>query len=250
MSSFKRMQAFTDAERHFSDFKKIDSNDSNVLLKRRIDTHRSLSDMEPDIILIYAVRHPFDTLTSYHPAFPHRRFYVSEKRWRSEYAALKELRAKQPARTITYVRYCDLVTSPDEVQRQLAKSLRLEIDHPFSQTGVKFSTSSIRKYEENAKLQSYLWLLPHGLREELKQFCDEFGYELPVGYVRPPSIIGDAIRRILVPIKARKWPIALRVGLSPIVKTFKQGLRPARRLLSRLLRRSSREGTGAHPPER
>jgi hypothetical protein len=255
MPSFKDMHALMGAEKHFSYFSKMDATDGNVLLKRDFNSYVTLPVMAPDINLIYAIRHPFDTLTSYHPAFPHRRFYVSEKRWRGEYAALKELRVRQPARTITYVRYCDLVTSPDAVQRYLSTSLDLEIRYRFSESGVRFSASSIKKYENDRELERYLWLLPHGLRQEIKEFCDEFGYELPPGYVRSPTLIGDGIRRVIVPIRARKWPMALRVAPTLMAQTLKaQTLkllpRQARRSLSRILRRPNRVGTGVHHPEK
>ena len=242
MPSFKDMNALTDAERHFSYFSEMSAIDGNVLLKRDLETYLTLPEMAPDINLIYAIRHPFDTLTSYHARYPHRRFYVSEQRWRGEYAALKELRVRQPKRTITYVRYCDLVTSPDAVQRYLATSLGLEIHYPFSELGTQFLTSSIKKYENDRELERYLWLLPHGLRQEIKEFCDEFGYELPPGYVRSPSLMGDSIRTFIVAIRARKWAVVLRMA---IARTLKH-LRQAQRSLSRLLRRPNRVGTGAH----
>jgi hypothetical protein len=249
MPSFKDMNALTCAERHFSYFSQMDVTHGNVLLKRTFDSYLSLPDMAPDINLIYTVRHPFDTFTSYHPKFPHRRFYVSERRWRGEYAALKELRVKQPARTITYVRYCDLVTSPDAVQRYLATNLDLQIHYSFSESGIRFSTSSIKKYENDRELERYLWLLPHGLRQTIKEFCDEFGYELPPGYVRSPSLIGDSIRRIIVPIRARKWPMVLRVAPTLMARTLKHP-HQARQSLSRLLRRPNRVKTAAHRPEK
>ena len=245
MPSFKNLYALTGVERHFSHFWKMEATDSNVLLKRDADTYLTLPDIAPDINLIYAIRHPFDTLTSYHPEFPHRKFYVSEHRWRREYAALRQLRLRQPARTITYVRYCDLVTSPDSLQKYLATSLDLEIRCPFSLSGVVLSTNSIKKYENDRELERYLWLLPHGLRQELKEFCDEFGYELPSGYVRAPSLIGDGFRRIIVPIRARKWPMTARVAPRLIARSLKHP-RQALRELSRLLRRPSRVGTGVH----
>ena len=127
MPSFKEMHTLK-KEANFDYFAQMDLNVANLLLKRDRKGHLTLPDLPADINLIYSVRHPFDTLTSHHPKFPHRRFYVSEKRWRTEYAALRELRARHPERTITYVRYCDLVTSPDAVQRHLANKLGLEIE--------------------------------------------------------------------------------------------------------------------------
>jgi hypothetical protein len=210
MSSFKDTHAVTGEETHFSDFSKVEATAANLVLKRQRDTHLTLPDLSPEINLIYAVRHPFDTLTSHHPDFPHRKYYVSERRWKDEYAALKRLRAKQPTRVIHYVRYCDLVTSPDAVQRNLANSLHLEINCPFSESGVLFSTSSIGKYQQDRRLERYLWLLPNDLRQEMKQFCDEFGYELPLGYVQPASLPTDTARRLGVLLLSRNWLIESR----------------------------------------
>ena len=239
MSSFKDTFALTSEERHFSDLFNVESTAANLVLKRQRDTHLTLPDLPPEITLICAVRHPFDTLTSYHPDFPHRRFYVSEWRWRNEYAALKRLRANQPTRVIHYVRYCDL--SPDAVQRSLATGLQLEINHPFSESGVRFSVSSIGKYRRDARLKRYLWLLPSDLRQEISQFCDELGYQLPLGYVQPAWLLTDTARRISVLLLSRHWPIVLQRPLQPL-------LRGARQLRSQLLLRLRRAGRGVRPP--
>jgi hypothetical protein len=246
MPSFKEMHTLK-KEANFDYFAQMDLNVANLLLKRDRKGHLTLPDLPADINLIYSVRHPFDTLTSHHPKFPHRRFYVSEKRWRTEYAALRELRARHPERTITYVRYCDLVTSPDAVQRHLANKLGLEIESLFSQSNITFSTRSIKKHENDPDLERYLWLLPHGLRQELEEFCDEFGYELPDGYVQPSSFIGDSMRRVVVPIRARIWSVVLLTAGSRIARKFKPLLRQPRRSLSRILPRPNRAGTGAPP---
>jgi hypothetical protein len=210
MSSFKDTHVLTGEERHFSDFSKVGSTAANLALKRQRDTHLTLPDLPSEIELIYAVRHPFDTLTSYHPDYPHRRFYVSERRWKDEYVALKRLRSKQPGRVIHYVRYCDLVTSPDAVQRSLANGLQLEINYPFSDSGVRFFTSSIAKYKRDRRLERYLWLLPNGLRQEMKEFCDEFGYELPLRYVQAVWLPSDAARRLGILLLSRNWLIKFK----------------------------------------
>src|SRR3990167_10618248 len=93
----------------------------------RSDTHLSLHEIPSDIALIYSIRDPLDTLTSHHPDFPDRKFYVSMERWAAELAALRKLRASQPFRKITYVRYCDLVRESDIVQQRIATDLGLEI---------------------------------------------------------------------------------------------------------------------------
>jgi Sulfotransferase domain len=212
MSSFKDTHAMTSKEGHFSDFSKVESTAANLVLKREADTHLTLPDLPAEISLIYAVRHPFDTLTSHHPTFlPHRRFHVSERRWKDEFDALKRLRAKQPMRVIHYVRYCDLVTSPDSIQKSLATNLRLEINYPFSQAGVDFFPSSIGKYRRDRSLERYLWLLPQELRQEIKKFCEEFGYELPSGYVKPAWRPADTARRLIILLSSRNWLIEFKL---------------------------------------
>ena len=253
MSSFRDAHAVTAEERHFSDFSAVESTAANLVLKRQSDTHLTLTDLPPEVDLIYAVRHPFDTLTSHHPTYPHRRYYVSERRWTDEYAALKRLRAKQPARTIHYVRYCDLVGSPDAVQRNLAMSLHLEINHPFSESGIHFLTSSVGKYQRDRRLERYLWLLPNDLRQKMKQFCDEFDYELPLGYVQPAWLPADTARRLGVLLLSRNWLIeSKRVSLlfAPnwLIELMRPPLQGARKLRSHFLLRPRRAGTGVRPP--
>ena len=275
MSSFKDTYALTGEERHFSYFSNVESAAANLVLKRQSDTHLTLPDLPSETTLIYAVRHPFDTLTSHHPDFlPHRRFHVSGRRWKAEYAALKRLRAKQPTRVIHYVRYCDLVTSPDAVQRTLATTLHLEIDCLFSKSGVHFFTLSIGKHRRDQRLESYLWLLPNELRQEIKQFCDEFGYELPVGYVQPAWRSVDTARRLSLLRWSRNWLVEFKLlvrnglivskqlvlllarnGLSDskrlvlllapnwLIEFMRPFLRGARKLRSRLLPRLRRGGT-------
>jgi len=250
--SFKNTHAPKGKERRVEHFKKLDSTARNVVLKRQIHSHKTLADLPADVDLIYCVRHPFDTLTSHHPAFPHRRFYVSEERWRAEYAALKRLQAKQPDRKIYYVRYCDLVRSPDEVQKGLADSLELEIERPFSKCGVAISTRSVDKFRHDSRLERYLWQLPHAWRAEIKAFCDEFGFELPIGYVRPASPFGDGLRRAVVAFKALSWPKILYAFRTPTARRLRRPIRravqPVLLPISRILPRRRKAETHDPPP--
>jgi hypothetical protein len=264
MPSFKDTHALTGEEHHFGYFSNVQTTAANLVLKREANIHQKLANLPPEIQLIYLIRHPFDTLTSHHPNYlPHRRFHVSERRWRDEYAGLKRLRAKQPGRVIRYVRYCDLVRSPDVVQRSLATSLDLEINRPFSEAGVNFFASSIGKYRTDHKLQRYLWLLPNALRQEIKEFCEEFGYELPVGYVQRPWLPADITRRLWLLLRSRNWLTAARLSARDRVTEFKRFvlrwapnwfieavrpvLRRVRRWRSQLLLRLRKAGTGARP---
>jgi hypothetical protein len=172
------------SERHYDHFGLLDRPEKNIVLKRTRDTHVSLHEIPSDIALIYSIRDPLDTLTSHHPHFPDRKFYVSTERWSAELAALRKLRARQPSRTITYVRYCDLVRDSDLVQQRIASDLGLEIIWRFSQ-GKRILDKSLGKYYRDADARMYLDSLPAPFRRELKEYCDEFGYELPDEYVTP-----------------------------------------------------------------
>lgn len=184
MSCFRDTYSFTQ-EKSFEYFEQINMPEQHIVLKRKHKSHEILHQLPTDIELIYSVRHPFDTLTSIHPDYPDRKYYVPEKRWRAEYAGLKALRAAQPARNILYVRYVDLVATPDSVQQQIADRFGLQIALRFSETNPKIFTSSLDKYKNHPEMKHYLWSLPNEFRHELKEFCDEFGFELPQDYLSP-----------------------------------------------------------------
>ena len=58
--------------------------------------------------LIYCVRHPFDVLTSTHPATKHiRKYHITYERWESEYNAFLALRKNQIQREIFILKYED-----------------------------------------------------------------------------------------------------------------------------------------------
>ena len=185
------------AERHFDYFSEIDSPERNVVLKRTRNSHQTLHALPENVGLIYSIRHPFDTLTSHHPRHPERNFYVSPKRWSAEYASLKAIQAEQPSRQIVYVRYCDLVGTPDSTQERIAEALGLEIGRTFSQSGIPISAKSVGKYRRDPAMQMYLNSLPHPFRLELKEYCGEFGYDLPEGYLTAGSAVAAEIEKIV-----------------------------------------------------
>lgn len=203
MNCFADVTTFS-GENDPDDFQKLNPSAAHVVLKRRRDSHRELPGLPPGIELIYMVRHPLEALTSKHPAH-HRRFYVSERRWRSEYDSLKALRAAQPERRILYIRYDDLVTTPDIVQARIANNLNLQIVLPFSSSGVPISTASLHRYKEEPYRRLYVRLLPNDFKVEMKEFCELFGFQLPYNFVGPSSRIADSLRRLAVWNMQKEW---------------------------------------------
>lgn len=156
--------------------------EATLVVKRTSECHRSLPTLPADIDLVYCVRHPYDCLTSTHPQTAHLRpYHVTRDRWLAEYEALRRLRKAQPGRRITFVRYEDLVTRPDDVQATLAEGLGLRAERSFSRnpSGIEITPASVEKWRDRPKLRRYLQELDAGWLGELSRFCGEFGYGPP-----------------------------------------------------------------------
>jgi hypothetical protein len=217
LPGFEDMHIPSGMEQPASILPQIEIPGKHAAVKRTAKCYRTLHQLPDDIGLIYSVRHPFDTLTSYNREKPFRKYYVWERRWRKEYAALKRLQAAQPKRKIVYVRYSDLVSDPDRVQREIGDTFGLAIKQPFSSMQ-PVHKRSMNKFETNPAYRRYLWLLPHDFRAEIAEFCREFGLDVPPGYVRPPSMIADFARRVVTRQMAKDWNYILR-GRTPPRRT-------------------------------
>ena len=157
----------------------LDVPEANKVVKRTHRCWECLHDLPLDRIIIYSVRHPFDVLTSVHPQTVRQRlFHITPERWTNEYEALNRLREEQPSRKICYVKYENLVTSPDGVQQQIAEHCGLAIDHRFTE---KLRLGSVRKWEHDPLRRWYISTLPRPVVKLARQFCNEFGYPFPYG---------------------------------------------------------------------
>ncbi|MBN9021457.1 MAG: hypothetical protein J0H08_05060, partial [Rhizobiales bacterium] len=191
----------------------------HVVVKRKSDSYLTLPRLAAEIGLIYCVRHPFDVLTSVHPEFPERRFYVSELRWRAEYAAYHMLKALQPRRRIFVLRYEDTVLAPDATQRRMAEHFGLEIAETFSgnAAGVPIRTTSLDKWRSDPVLRDYLDTFDRPFLRAIGAFCAEFGYPLPARYGRwfPAAIRTKPWRAVA---RARSAPRVSRLAGNPIIR--------------------------------
>lgn len=173
-----------DEEAPESQFEALDRPEKHVVIKRIHKSHLTLPLLAADIALVYAVRHPFDVLTSAHPHSPLRPYHVSGPRWRAEYAGYRLLRTLQPGRRISVVRYEDVVSGPDAVQARLAADLGLEIARRFSDNaaGVEIRNNSVEKWRRDPALCDYLDTFDVPFLQAIATFCREFGYTLPLRY--------------------------------------------------------------------
>ncbi|MBN9547969.1 MAG: sulfotransferase [Alphaproteobacteria bacterium] len=168
------------AEAKYVQLDLLDRPESNLVVKRPERNHAHLARLPAAIGLIYCVRHPFDVLTSSHPQTrAERRFHTTPQRWVLEYDALLRLRKAQPNRVIVYVRYEDMIARPDEIQERIARAFKLKPSIHFSEDIANpIRATSLRKWERNEEFRTYLHTLPPTFLARLKEFCDEFGYDM------------------------------------------------------------------------
>ncbi|SDA55010.1 sulfotransferase family protein [Mesorhizobium qingshengii] len=160
----------------------LDRPESNLVVKRDARSFAHLAKLPPSIGLIYCLRHPFDALTSSHPQTRNeRRFHVTPHRWLAEYDALIQLKKAQPYRQIFFVRYEDMIGSPDAMQERIAQSFGLTPRIRFSEDPDNpIRAASLRKWERNEEFRTYLESLPPAFLARVERFCAEFGYDMPV----------------------------------------------------------------------
>ena len=172
-------------ESPFSRFSDISRSESHLVIKRTGECWKTLPTLPDDIELLYCVRHPFDVMTSIHPLTKHlRRFHITYERWEAEYNALRTLQGSQSHRNIFILKYEEIARNPNLVQKKIADHFGLTINHQFTENnlGIRIFSDSVTKWKRELDLLDYLKTLPHRFRPLMNDFCEEFGYELPIGY--------------------------------------------------------------------
>jgi len=172
-------------ESSFLRFADIPHLKTNVVIKRKGDSWKTLSTLPSDIGLIYCIRHPFDSLTSTHPLTRHlRKFHITPERWMSEYKALQALKIHQPERKIFFLRYEDLVKEPDHTQKRISEYFGLIPTSLFTQNSenIEIFSSSIKKWNNNFEYQAYLQSIPDHCKALMRNFCQEFEYSISEEY--------------------------------------------------------------------
>jgi 2-polyprenyl-3-methyl-5-hydroxy-6-metoxy-1,4-benzoquinol methylase len=181
-------RTFADTHIHWKEspigvFRTIRTDKAFLVVKRNSSTWRHIAKLDPDIHLLYMIRHPYDVLTSRHPKVKSAEFYITPERWTNEYDAMLDVaRMRSDSGRFIYVRYEDLVSEPDRVQLRIAAFAGQSIVKPFTQQ-LAFSTDSLRKHERNQSYLRYLAGLPPQTRSRIDAFCEQFDYDATLKHV-------------------------------------------------------------------
>jgi hypothetical protein len=172
-------------------FAKLTTSGHTLVLKRNNVSYQTISQLPNRIEIVYAIRHPYDVLTSNNPNSD-RIYHIDVDRWLGEMAALRSV--LQAGRRITIVRYEDLVADADKVQRMLADELGLEVKTPAADLPLVFKASkqaekamhgvrridasSMHKYRSDPKKLAYLKSIRPQLNDSLNWAALTFGYDI------------------------------------------------------------------------
>ncbi|HML30691.1 MAG TPA: hypothetical protein PKE16_17995, partial [Hyphomicrobium sp.] len=106
-------------------FGQLTSTGQTLILKRNGVAFKRFTDIPARIKIAYIIRHPFDVLTSRHPATKRRLYHITPTRWAGEMEALRS--ALESGREhLCVVRYEDLVTDCGAAEKKLADELGLK----------------------------------------------------------------------------------------------------------------------------
>lgn len=162
-----------------------------LVLKRNNVSFERLSQVPTRIKIAYAIRHPFDVLTSHNPTSAHV-YHIDVARWLGEMSALRAA-IDDGRRNFCIIRYEDLASDATGVQKKLADELGLEIGTPASELATVFNpsgraksamhglrgidTRSLNKYKKDPERIAYLKSIRPQLGETLDWVAQRFGYD-------------------------------------------------------------------------
>lgn len=174
----------------FDEFLSISRTETCLVAKRTHDAYQRFALIPDRIRQVHIIRHPLDVLCS--QQFTSDR-HISPLRWCGETLAFEEQARR---RDLVVVRYEDLVSRPNQVQKTLAKHLDLKIARPFaefhlgkvpeswtvteSMHGVRApNKASIAAWKANTANLRYVLEVWPMIAELAKPFCERYDYELP-----------------------------------------------------------------------
>ncbi|MBN1554425.1 MAG: sulfotransferase [Phycisphaerae bacterium] len=186
-------EAARTGEDHYSRFDTLHRPERTHVIKRASNASDFAHEIPHPIGLLYLVRHPLDVLTStlrfQGKVYP---YYITPSRWLAEVRALRGLLEASRPNMMT-LSYENLVSRPDQVQEQIARTFGLEYDRPFSRFQENFSTeegiattmngirppdtASLHRWRE-VRHREYLRSLWPDIAKEANWFCDRFGYSI------------------------------------------------------------------------
>ncbi|MBS0251061.1 MAG: hypothetical protein JSR78_08350 [Proteobacteria bacterium] len=172
-------------------FAQLTTTGHTLVLKRNNISFERLSQIPVRIKIAYAIRHPFDVLTSHNPTSAHV-YHIDVSRWLGEMSALRSA-IEDGRRNFCIIRYEDLVTDAAGAQKKLADELGLEVGTPASELAAVFKpsgraesamhglrgidTRSLNKYKNDVGRIAYLKSIRPQLGETLDWVAERFGYD-------------------------------------------------------------------------
>lgn len=172
-------------------FAKLTTNGRTLVLKRNNVSFRRFSQIPDRIKIVYAIRHPYDVLTSNNPT-SERTYHIDSERWLGELAALRST-LEQGRHGICIIRYEDLVADARDVQRKLGENFGLEIGSSLKNLPAVFKASkeaelamhglrsidarSLHRYKTDPIKIAYLKALKPQLEEMLDWASSRFDYD-------------------------------------------------------------------------
>lgn len=172
-------------------FAQLTTTGRTLVLKRNSTSYERLSHIPARIKIAYAIRHPFDVLTSHNPTSV-RVYHIDVARWLGEMSALRSA-LEDGRQNFCVIRYEDLATDADGVQKKLADELGLEVGTPakeltsvFKPSGKAESamhglrgidTRSLNKYKNDPERIAYLKSIRPQLGETLDWVAKRFDYD-------------------------------------------------------------------------
>jgi hypothetical protein len=172
-------------------FAQLTTTGRTLVLKRNNVSFDRLSQMPTRIKIAYAIRHPYDVLTSHNPTSA-QTYHISTKRWLGEMKALRQV-LDAGRKDVCIVRYEDMVTDAAAVQRKIGEELDLHPGASIEDLATVFKPSgearsamhglrgidarSLHRYKSDPKKIAYLKTIRPQLGDTLDWVANRFGYE-------------------------------------------------------------------------
>jgi hypothetical protein len=121
-------------------FAQLTTTGRTLVLKRNNTAYRRFAEIPSRIKIVYAIRHPYDVLTSYNPTSGNT-YHIDTERWLGELSALRAAIA-EGRENLCIVRYEDLVSDPEDTQRKIGEEQSLKVQTTVHELDRVFNPST------------------------------------------------------------------------------------------------------------
>ncbi len=173
-------------------FAQLTTTGHTLVLKRNNISFKRLLEIPERIKIAYAIRHPYDVLTSHNP-MSERTYHIDPERWLGETTALRSM-LETTRKDVCIIRYEDIVADAGAVQKKLSDAFGLQIGSSIEDLPTVFKTSreanlamhglrrinfrSLHKYKSDPEKIAYLKALKPQLGNTLEWVASRFDYDI------------------------------------------------------------------------